>query len=222
MFSRPRAASLAAEFIGTAMLVMIVLILSEITPVSYFIATSVGLTLAVIVLFFGQVSGAHVNPAVTFGLWTARKISTIRAASYVAVQLLGAVAAWQLFQYLTDKTLPAKTAAFDTQLLLAEAIGAGILTMGVTAAVVRGYDALMSAVAIGAAIFLGVMVASIASAGYINPAVALGLRSWSSAYVLGPLIGGLIGANLYAWLFAPATARLATAKVTTTRVTKKK
>lgn len=212
MFSRPRAASLAAEFIGTAVLVMVFLILSEITPVSYFVATSVAITMAVIALLFSQVSGAHVNPAVTFGLWTARKISTIRSAAYVAAQLLGGVVAWQLFQYLSDKSLPAKSSAYDTQLLIAEAIGAGILTMGITAAIVRGYDSLMTAVSYGAAIFVGVMVAAVASAGYINPAVALGLRSWSSAYVLGPLIGGLIGANLYAWLFAPVAARAARKK----------
>jgi len=207
MFSRPRVASLVAEFIGTAMLASIVIILSEITPVSYFIATSVAITLAVIVLFFGQVSGAHVNPAVTFGLWTARKISTLRAASYVAAQLLGGVAAWQLFQYLSDKSLATKNATFDTRLLVAEIVGAAILTTGVTSAVVRGYDALFSAVTIGAAIFVGVMLASVASSGYINPAVALANRSWSSAYVLGPLIGGLIGANLYTYLFAPIVAR---------------
>lgn len=206
MFTKLRAANLSAEFIGTALLTMVVLILSEITPVSYFVATSVALTLAVIVLFFGSVSGAHVNPAVTFGLWTARKISTVRAATYVVAQCLGGLAAWQLYQYLTERDLPAKTTAFDSQLLVAEAIGAGILTMGVTAAAVKGFDALQSAVTIGAAIFVGVMIAAVASSGYINPAVALGARSFSSAYVLGPLIGGLVGANLYAMLFAPGRA----------------
>jgi glycerol uptake facilitator-like aquaporin len=60
------------------------------------------------VLAFGGVSGAHVNPAITFGTWTARRIGTLRAISYIAAQLLGGLAAWQLYQYLVDKPVAAK------------------------------------------------------------------------------------------------------------------
>ncbi|OGL24860.1 hypothetical protein A3A68_00280 [Candidatus Saccharibacteria bacterium RIFCSPLOWO2_01_FULL_48_13] len=202
-FNVTKAAALTAEFLGTALLVMVALVMSETTGVSYFIATSLALALGVIVLFFGPVSGAHVNPAITFGLWTARKMGTLRAASYVIAQLLGGLAAWQLYEYLVDKSLPAKTVTFSTPVLVAEIIGTAVLAMGVTAAVVRKYETGQMAAAAGAAIFTGVLVAATASAGYINPAIALGLQSWSSVYVLGPLVGGLIGVNLYVWLFGP-------------------
>jgi hypothetical protein len=44
------------------------------------------------------------------------------------------------------------------------------------------------------------------AAGYLNPAVALGSRSFDWVYVLGPLVGGLVGVNLYTYLFAPTAA----------------
>ncbi|OGL26589.1 hypothetical protein A3E49_03765 [Candidatus Saccharibacteria bacterium RIFCSPHIGHO2_12_FULL_49_19] len=202
-FSVPKVAALVAEFLGTALLVTVALVMSETTGVSYFIATSLALALGVITLLFWQVSGAHVNPAITFGMWTARKMGTLRAASYIVAQLLGALGAWQLYEYLTDKTLPAKTVAFSTPVLVAEIIGTAVLAMGFAAAVTRKLEAGQAAAVYGLAIFSATLVAAIASAAYINPAVALGLRSWSSVYVLGPLVGGLIGVNLYVWLFGP-------------------
>lgn len=46
------------------------------------------------ILNFGYVcfvAGGHINPAVTFGLLLARKLSVLRAVSYMAVQCLGAI-----------------------------------------------------------------------------------------------------------------------------------
>jgi glycerol uptake facilitator-like aquaporin len=217
MFSKRRVAPLVAEFLGTGLLAMVALVMTETTAVSYFVATSLALTIAVIVVFFGGVSGAHVNPAVTFGMWTARKISTLRAVGYIVAQFLGALGTWQLFQYLADKSLPAKATTYSTHILIAEAVGTAILAMGVTAAVTRGLDAAQSALTVAAAIFTGVLVASIASAAYINPAIALAERSWSSVYVLGPLIGGLVGVNLYVWMFAPDKGKVVAAKTVGTK-----
>lgn len=203
--NRTKIAALAAEFIGTALLVTVALVMTETTGVSYFVATSVAVALGAIVMFFGPVSGAHVNPAISFGMWTARKMGTLRALSYIVVQLLGGLAAWQLYEYLTERDVTAKTVTFSTEVLVAEIVGTAILAMAVTAAVVRGYETLQSALTIGTAIFTGVLVAAIASAGYINPAIALGEQAWSSVYVLGPLVGGLIGVNLFVYLFSGKT-----------------
>jgi glycerol uptake facilitator-like aquaporin len=166
-------------------------------------------TLIVIVLVFGGVSGAHVNPALTFGMWTARRIGTLRAVSYIAAQLLGGLAAWQLYQYMVDKPVAARTVHFDTRIWVAEMVGTFILALGFTAAISRVMDALQSAVAYSAALFVGIIVASVGAAGFLNPAVALGLRSWGTVYILGPLVGALLGVNLYYLLFAPVETRFA-------------
>jgi glycerol uptake facilitator-like aquaporin len=208
-FNRAGAGAVLAEFLGTATLVSVALVLTETTAVSYFIATSLAVTLIVIVLVFGGVSGAHVNPALTFGMWTARRIGTLRAVSYIAAQLLGGLAAWQLYQYMVDKPVAARTVHFDTRIWVAEMVGTFILALGFTAAISRVMDALQSAVAYSAALFVGIIVASVGAAGFLNPAVALGLRSWGTVYILGPLVGALLGVNLYYLLFAPVETRFA-------------
>lgn len=219
--NRAVVAPVLAEFLGTGILVMAALILGQTTAVSYFIATSVAITATIVYMIFGVVSGAHTNPAVTFGMWTARRIGTLRAISYIAAQLLGGVIAWQLFQYLTNHTLPARTNTFSTPVWLAEVVGTGVIAMAFAAAWNKGVETLNSAITVGAAYFIAILIAATASSGFVNPAIALGARSWSSAYVLGPLVGGLIGVNLYAYFFgpAPAVAARAASSVTVSRRT---
>ena len=52
-----------------------------------------GLVVMTVVYAFGDVSGAHVNPAVTVGFWLARRFPGRRVAPYIASQCLGAVLA---------------------------------------------------------------------------------------------------------------------------------
>lgn len=202
MFSRPQIATVVAEFLGTATLVMVALILSQTTAVSYFIGTSVAATLAVLYMIFGSTSGGYFNPAITFGMWTARQIGTLRAVLYAGAQLLGGLAALELFQYFTNRELQVKNLAFSTPVWLAEVVGTAILAMALIAAIRKGFDTLQTAVVYGLSFFVGILVAATASAAYLNPAIALGERSWNAIYVLGPLVGGLIGVNLYMMLFA--------------------
>jgi glycerol uptake facilitator-like aquaporin len=221
--NRAVVAPVLAEFVGTGVLVMVALILGQTTAVSYFIATSLAVTAAIVYLLFNVVSGAHTNPAITFGMWTARRIGTLRGISYIAAQLLGGLAAWQLFQYFTNHSVAAKSVAFSTPIWLAEVVGTAVLALAFTAALNKGVEALNSAVAVGGAYFVGILISATASAGYINPAIALGNRAWSAVYVLGPLAGGLIGVNLYNYFFNAAapvrvvTSRSVTVKRTTVR-----
>jgi aquaporin Z len=205
MLTRLKIAGLAAEFLGTGALALITLVLINTPNPSYYVlGTSLAITLGVIVFLFGTISGAHVNPAVTFGMWTARLIGTYRAIGYIAAQLLGGLAAWQLYQYLTSSTVVVKHDTFSGPIWLAEVIGAFLLTMGIMAAISRGLDLLQSAFAYGGAFFVGIIIAGTASNSFINPAIALALRNWNAAYIFGPLVGALLGVNLYMWLFEPA------------------
>lgn len=205
-FNRAKLTPVLAEFLGTGLLVMVALVLSETTGVPYFIATSVALTLALVYVLFGSVSGAHVNPAITVGMWTARRVSTLRGVSYIVAQFLGATASWQLYQYLTHHTLAVKTTAWSTPMFVGELVGTAILAMGLSAALTKGLDTLTTALAYGAALFAGILVAATASAGYLNPASALALRNFNAVYIIGPLVGGIVGVNLYMRFFAPAKA----------------
>ncbi|PID32774.1 hypothetical protein CR956_00700 [Candidatus Saccharibacteria bacterium] len=82
-----------AEFVGTFVLTMVALLsIGEVLPLY------VGLTLALLVMSIGAVSGSHVNPAVTFGLWSARKVKGALVPFYWIAQFIGAMAAFVALQ----------------------------------------------------------------------------------------------------------------------------
>ncbi|KAB2602716.1 aquaporin PIP2-8 [Pyrus ussuriensis x Pyrus communis] len=56
------------------------------------IAWAFGGMIFVLVYCTAGISGGHINPAVTFGLFLARKVSLIRAVAYIVAQCLGAIA----------------------------------------------------------------------------------------------------------------------------------
>lgn len=203
MFGRAKIAAIAAEFLGTGLLTLAVL--TAATRGAIPAAFAAGLTLVVGVLFFGKVSGAHFNPAITLGFWTAGKIKTLKAIVYIAVQMLGAYGAFKLFEYLTGNPLNTGTGQFSGRGLTAEAIGTFILALAVAVAFYRKYSVGLAAATIGAGIALGVVVASAGSIGFINPAIGLsvlGFGSWVwGIYVVGPIVGAIVGINLYALLF---------------------
>ena len=134
-------------------------------------------------------------------MWTARKLGSAKALGYIVAQALGGLAAWQLYQYFTNHSVAAKTVTFDTRLFIAEAVGAAIWAFAVAAMVARGVKTVTRAVALGTAVFASIMIAATASLGFVNPAVALATRSTSVVYIVGPLVGGLVGYNLYTMLF---------------------
>jgi aquaporin Z len=57
------------------------------------VALAFGLTVLTGAYAFGPISGAHFNPAVTVGLWVARRIPGRDVLPYVAVQVVGAIVA---------------------------------------------------------------------------------------------------------------------------------
>lgn len=224
MFGRSKVATLLAEFFGTAILTLVVLGVQRSTiGIPYFVALAAGLTVTVMLFALGRVSGAQLNPALTIGLWTARKIGTIRAAVYIVAQLLGAWAAYGIFTYVSNQNMTVLTNHVDTRVFVAEIVGAFIFTIGWAAATYRAMDGGLFASTAGIAFALGMIVAAIAGIGLINPALALGTRAWeiwSSVgwfnYILGPILGAFVGVNLYQWFFAPEAAGRAAAAVATT------
>lgn len=205
MFGKNKVAALAAEFLGTGILALIIVSVQRSTiGVPYFVGIAAGLAAALLFLVFAKASGGHFNPALTIGLWTARRVKTLDAVLYVAVQLLGAYLAGLLYVYFIDNDLTAVSSTFSGRILAGEAVGAMIFTMAVAAAVYNERNEGVKAALVGGGLTLGVIAASAASVGIINPAVALTTNAWVwGTYVLGPILGGVVGINLYALLFAP-------------------
>jgi len=231
MFTKPKVAMLVAEFLGTALLTITVLAVSmSQMGYDYFVALGVGLALLIGVLMFGNVSGAVFNPAITIGLWSVRKLQSVQAFLYILVQLLGGITAYLLFLYLSGigDELSKRTVNYSTSIMVAEVVGTAIFAMGVAAAVYQKMTGGLKASVIGGSLAVGVLIASAAAtAGYLNPAVALGAQAWEwGNFVLGPILGAVIGFNLYSLLFAvsekPAAVKAAATTANPARKTAKK
>jgi MIP family channel proteins len=176
----------AAEFLGTALLVLIgpgAIMLAERSGAygNGGIALAFGVAVAIAVLLFGARSGAHINPAVSTGLWLRGRLTTRTLFEYVFAQLLGALAG----------------------------VGALAILIGPIAdfGVTRPAVPLSAAFAIEFAYtaLLGVAVAFVQRASFPSRAVPLflGLVVGVGSYVTGPLTGGSFNP---ARSFAPALA----------------
>lgn len=201
MFSKNKLAMLVGEFLGTAALTLTVLSVSRQLGYAYFVSFAAGLAVVLLTMSLAGISGAIFNPAITIGLWTVRKLQTWQALAYLVVQLLGGAAAYWLFTYFARQHLT-NNHHYDSHVLVAEAVGAFVFSFGWAAAVYQRFSLGAKAAAIGGSLALGVIVASLGSAGFLNPAVALGARNWAwGTYVLGPVLGAIVGFNLYNLLF---------------------
>ncbi len=220
MFGRNKIAQLVAEFLGAATLSLAVYTIMARTSFPLFSAMAAGIVVALFTLIMGAVSGAHLNPAITLGLWTVRKIQTTKAVVYIAAQMLGGVAAWYLLKYFLGHNLQSIAGAdFEWKVFTAEAVGAGLFGFGYLAAKAQQVEEGKVASAIGAALLTGILVASLASNAVLNPAVAVGIQSWSWAYAAAPLAGALVGMNVYQLLFTTTPlAAVASSSVTTKKV----
>src|SRR6476646_1524755 len=142
MFGRRKIAMLVAEFLGTGILTLVFLSVQRSTiGVPYFIALAAGLTVAMALYVVGETSGAHLNPAVTLALWTARKVSTLTGVLYIVVQLLGAWAAYFVYTYLDNSSFQPIGGHYTGRVLVAEAVGGLVLGLGWAAVAYRQWVA---------------------------------------------------------------------------------
>ena len=201
MIKQRHVAALLVEYFGTLTLALVVLSVS-LYRFPFFTALAAGVTVAVFVSAFAKVSGGHLNPAVTVGMFAIRQVTALRAVGYIAVQLL---AAWKLYEYLTERTLTNVTApSIEWNVAVAEAIGAFIFGLALTAAVTQKIQGYQAAYAMGGGLFLGLIVSGLASNSLLNPAVALAVRSFDPVtYVAAPVVGFLLASVLVAYVLAP-------------------
>lgn len=82
-----------AEFTGTMMLTLIACGVAVATGVNYIgTALAFGLVIVAMAYSIGNVSGCHINPAVSFGMALTGKMTWMEFLKYVIAQILGAIA----------------------------------------------------------------------------------------------------------------------------------
>ena len=175
------------------------------------VAAAFGLIIMVMILTTGHLSGAHLNPAVTLAFLAGRRLAIGTAAAYVGAQLVGAVAGALLLRWLVagpgsslGATLPrdAAASAFGLEVLLTMML----MLVIVAVATDRRAQGSWAALAIGGTVGLQALWAGPLTGASMNPARSFGpalvAGVWNdhAVYWLGPILGALAGAGLYALL----------------------
>lgn len=188
----------ALVFAGTGGIVINDLSGGAITHVG--IALVFGLVVMAMIYAVGDVSGAHLNPAVTLGFWAARRLPGRSVLPYVLSQLAGAFAASALLRLLFEHatlgaTLPAGSAG---QSLALESV-LTLMLMFVILSVSTGSKekGVMAGAAIGAVVAFEAMFAGPISGASMNPARSLAPAIVSGhvdhlwIYLIGPVAGAV-------------------------------
>ena len=196
---------LAAELFGTFALVfagtgaIVINDLSHGTVSHVGIALTFGLVVLAMIYALGDVSGCHLNPAVTLGFFVARRFEGWRVVPYIASQCVGAVLASVVLRLMfpahtmLGATLPAGDAlqSFVLEFILTLILMFVILSVS-TGSKEKG---ILAGVAVGSVIALEALFAGPISGASMNPArslapalVALRLDSlW--VYLTAPILG---------------------------------
>jgi MIP family channel proteins len=208
---------LIAEFIGVFMLVFIgggAIIINAYQNGSLGltgIAAANGLALAIAMTATMSISGGHINPAMTIGLWSVGRITGGKAGLYVVAQLLGAVFAALALKALFPagaaevRQFGALSLGQDTTLvggILIEAVLTFFLalawmgTVDPAAPKVGGFG-------VGLALWMCILAGGPLTGAALNPARAFGpalvAGFWVGqvTYWVGPILGAVVAMQVY-------------------------
>jgi aquaporin Z len=143
------------------------------------VAFTFGLIVLAMVYALGDISGAHINPAVTIGFWVARRFESRHVAPYIVAQFLGAIAACAFLRLLFPEatslggTLPKDGNVLQSFLL---EVALTWLLMFVVLGVSTGSKekGIMAGVAVGSVVALEATFAGPICGASMNPARSLG------------------------------------------------
>ena len=185
------------------------------------IALAFGLTVLTMAFAIGHISGCHLNPAITVGLWAGGRFPTREIVPYVAAQVLGGIAAGGVL-YVIASGAP----GFDVSAgfaangygehspggysLLAGLVSEVVMTMFFLLVILGATDkraavASFAPIAIGLALTLIHLISIPVTNTSVNPArstaVAVYVGDWAIAQLwlfwVAPIAGGVLGALLW-------------------------
>jgi len=218
---------LTAEFLGTFALVFICagsVVIDEATGGALGlvgVALASGLVYAVMVTATMNTSGGHINPAVTVGLWIAKRIDTRLGSLYIVAQLAAAVVAALLVSWLFP-AYPGEVTSYGApkistdlnlfQGIVVEAVLTFFLLCAVFGTLVSPDRPGVGGFAVGMVLVFGVLAAGPLTGAAMNPARAFGPALIAGdfeghpAYWIGPLLGATIAGIVWGKILLPREA----------------
>ncbi len=187
------------------------------------VSLAFGLTVLTMAFAIGHISGCHLNPAVSFGLWAGGRFPAKELLPYIVSQVLGAIAAGGvLFLIASGKAGFILSAGFASNgyeahspggySLLAALITEIVMTMMFLLVIMGATDKRapqgFAPIAIGLCLTLIHLISIPVTNTSVNPArstgVALFVGDWAIAQLwlfwIAPILGGILGALIYRFL----------------------
>jgi aquaporin Z len=187
------------------------------------VALAFGLTVLTMAFAIGHISGCHLNPAISIGLWAGGRFPAGKVGPYIVAQVLGAVvAAGVLYLVASGKDGFSVSAGFACNGYGAHSPGGYSLTAALVTEVVMTMMFLViilgatdkrapqgfAPIAIGLGLTLIHLISIPVTNTSVNPArstgVALFVGGWALAQLwlfwLAPIIGGILGAVIYRFI----------------------
>ena len=234
----PLSKRLAAEFIGTLWLVLggcgsavLAAAFPNLGIGFYGVALAFGLTVLTMAYAVGHISGCHLNPAVSVGLWAGRRFPAADLIPYIIVQVLGAIAgAFVLYLIASGKAgFDVVQSGFAANGYEAHSPGGYSLVSALVCEIVMTYMFLIvilgathgrapvgfAGIAIGLALTLIHLISIPVTNTSVNPARSTGpaifVGGWALSQLwlfwVAPIVGALLAGWTYFWLSqeAPST-----------------
>ena len=168
-----------------------------------------GAMLVVLILVFGPISGAHFNPVVTLAFALRGELAWTIAASYIAAQIIGAVAGVWAAHVMFE--LPVWQLATTTRAGWGQWAAEAVATFGLMLTIMGSIATRPSATPFAVGLYITSAYWFTASTSFANPAVTIArslsdtfagiVPSGAPAFIAAQLVGGSIGTLAAAWLF---------------------
>ena len=188
------------------------------------VALAFGLTVLTMAFAIGHISGCHLNPAVSVGLWAGNRFPASELLPYIAAQVLGAIAASSvLFIIASGKAGFSLAGGFASNgfgahspggysllaCLVAEVVLTFVFLFVIMGATDKRAPAGFAPIAIGLCLTLIHLISIPVTNTSVNPARSTGpalfVGGWALdqlwLFWLAPLVGGILGGIVYKWLF---------------------
>lgn len=227
---------LSAEFFGTFWLVLggcgsavLAATFPELGIGFAGVALAFGLTVLTMAFAIGHISGCHLNPAITIGLWAGDRFPAKDVFPYIVAQVLGGIAAGGVLYLIASGKADFSTAggfasngygehspggySLQSALITEVVMTAFFLIVIMGATDKRGVPAGFAPIAIGLCLTLIHLISIPVTNTSVNPArstgVAVFVGGWATTQLwlfwVAPIIGGALGASIYKFIGKPAS-----------------
>ena len=188
-------------------------------------ALAFGLTVLTMAYAIGHISGCHLNPAVSFGLWAGGRFAAKDLVPYVIAQVVGAIAAAAVLYVIASGQMGWQPGGFATNgygdlspgqysmmaVLVCEVVLTAVFLFVIMGATDSRAPAGFAPIAIGLCLTLIHLVSIPVSNTSVNPARSTGVALFAQTGALGqlwlfwvaPIMGGIIGAVIYKAVAGP-------------------